>query len=52
VNIESAVIKGICTLSFLLAYKGFFLQGNATMATITGIAASVSAILLVREILK
>jgi len=51
-NIETAVINGLCTISFSLASRGFFLQGNATMATLTGILASITAILCLREVLK
>jgi len=51
-NIESVIIKGVCAISLSLASRGFFEHGNGTMAIITGIAASVTVILFVREILK
>jgi len=51
-SIESAFIKGLCAISFSLASRGFYLQGTGAMAIVTGIAASVCAILCVREVLR
>jgi hypothetical protein len=51
-NMESVFVKAVCAFSFSLASAWYATNGDGAMAALTGMSASVAAILFVREILK